>query len=67
MVAMKTLDLELSEPLAKALDLAAVEGGFHDARELIREAVRRYLESHSSALAQQFLREDIEWGLRGDD
>lgn len=64
---MKTLALELPDPLVKALELAAEEGGFHDSRELIREAVRRYLESHSSPLARQFLREDIEWGLRGDD
>lgn len=64
---MTTLDVELPEPLALALEVATKEGGFRDARDLVREAVRRYLESHSSVLTGQFLREDIEWGLRGND
>jgi len=33
--------------------------------ELVAEALRRYLESHSTRLAESFLREDVAWGLRG--
>jgi hypothetical protein len=32
---------------------------------LLAESLRRYLESHSPAIAEKFLREDIEWGLHG--
>ena len=33
--------------------------------ELLAEALRRYLESHSSRLAESFIREDVTWGLHG--
>jgi hypothetical protein len=31
------------------------------------EALRRYLDVHSEELAEEMIREDVEWGLRGDD
>jgi hypothetical protein len=31
----------------------------------LAEALRRYLESHSTRLAESFIREDVAWGLRG--
>ncbi|MEA1051593.1 CopG family transcriptional regulator [Lamprobacter modestohalophilus] len=34
---------------------------------LIVEAMRRYLDSHRELLAEQFIREDIDWGLHGQD
>ena len=42
-------------------------GWFRDLDELILEALRRYVESHSAELMEDFVREDVEWGLRGDD
>jgi Arc/MetJ-type ribon-helix-helix transcriptional regulator len=64
---MKTLALELPESLAIALDRAVEEGGFADAQELAREALRRYIESHSVNLQEEFIREDVAWGLKGND
>jgi hypothetical protein len=34
---------------------------------LLTEALRRYLESHSEALAETFVLEDVRWGLHGGD
>jgi len=34
---------------------------------LIAEAMRRYLESHQQTISEQFIREDIDWGLHGKD
>ena len=42
-------------------------GWFRDLDELILEALRRYVESHRAELMEEFVREDVEWGLRGDD
>jgi hypothetical protein len=39
------------------------EGWATDVNELLAEALRRYLESHSSQLSETFIREDVEWGL----
>jgi len=43
------------------------EGWAKDVNELLAEALRRYLESHSSQLSETFIREDVEWGLNGDE
>ena len=39
------------------------EGWAGDFDELLAEALRRYLESHSSRLVQSFIREDASWGV----
>lgn len=41
------------------------QGWVGDFNELLAEALRRYLESHSARLAESFIREDVAWGLRG--
>ncbi|HSS52070.1 MAG TPA: CopG family transcriptional regulator [Thermoanaerobaculia bacterium] len=41
-------------------------GWFRDLDELILEALRRYVDSHRAELMEDFVREDVEWGLRGD-
>ena len=41
------------------------QGWVGDFDELLAEALRRYLESHSSRLAESFIRKDVAWGLRG--
>lgn len=43
------------------------EGWVSNLDELLAEALRRYLESHSSDLTEALLREDVEWGLHGGD
>lgn len=31
------------------------------------EVLRRYLDAHRPELMEQFVREDVEWGLYGDE
>jgi len=33
----------------------------------IMESMRRYIESHQSTTTDDFIRDDIEWGLHGKD
>ena len=42
------------------------EGWATDVNELLAEALRRYLESHSSQLTETFIRDDVAWGLNGN-
>ncbi|WP_269454676.1 hypothetical protein [Methylomonas methanica] len=35
--------------------------------ELIAESMRSYLGSHREAMSEQFVREDVEWGLGYQD
>ena len=34
---------------------------------IVTESLRRYLESHDETLTEQFLRDDVEWALSGND
>jgi len=63
---MKTsIQAELPEQLVADARAFVEEGWAGDFDELLAEALRRYLESHSSRLAESFVREDVAWGLRG--
>ena len=47
---------------------AFVERGFGlGFNELLAEALRRYLESHPARLSESFVREDVTWGLHGEE
>ena len=42
-------------------------GWFRNLDELCAVALRRFLESHSEDLMEAFIRQDVEWGLMGDE
>ncbi len=63
---MKTaVQAELPEQLIADARAFVEQGWVGDFDELLAEALRRYLESHSSRLAESFIREDGAWGVRG--
>jgi Arc/MetJ-type ribon-helix-helix transcriptional regulator len=64
---MKIVQAELPEKLYNKLVFLVNEGWFRDEKELFLEAVRRYLETHNHEFMEQFIREDVEWGLHGKE
>jgi Arc/MetJ-type ribon-helix-helix transcriptional regulator len=57
---MKTaIQAELPEQLVADARAFVEEGWASNFDELLAEALRRYLESHSSRLAESFIKEDI--------
>ena len=63
---MKTaIQAELPQELVTQARAFVEQGWAGDFNELLAEALRRYLESHSSRLAESFIREDVSWGLHG--
>jgi hypothetical protein len=63
---MKTaIQAELPEELVAQARAFVEQGLVGDFNELLAEALRRYLESHSTRLTESFIREDVAWGLRG--
>ena len=64
---MKTLQAQIPEALYDRVNALVRDGWFRDPGEVLGEALRRFIESHQSSLAEKFVREDVEWGLRGDD
>ncbi len=60
---MKTaIQAELPQELVKQARAFVEQGWVGDFNELLAEALRRYLESHSSRLAESFIREDVSCG-----
>lgn len=63
---MKTaIQAELPEELVAEARAFVEQGLVGNFDELLAEALRRYLESHSTRLTESFIREDVAWGLRG--
>ena len=42
-------------------------GWFKNLDEVFLDALRRYLESHREELMEEFIQQDVEWGLSGDE
>ena len=42
-------------------------GWFKNLDEIVLDALVRFLESHQEELMEDFIHQDIEWGLKGDD
>jgi len=61
------IQAELPPELLAQAQAYVEEGWATDVNELLAEALRRYLESHSSQLSETFIREDLEWGLKGNE
>ncbi|MCL6475048.1 MAG: ribbon-helix-helix domain-containing protein [Firmicutes bacterium] len=59
----KTVQVQLPESLAHALEQMVHEGWFVSEEEAIREALREFVSSRLWQLAEQFLLEDIEWAV----
>ena len=53
--------------LARQIQEQIQAGWFPDMNSLVVEALRRYLETHRDELMERFIREDVLWGLQGDD
>jgi Arc/MetJ-type ribon-helix-helix transcriptional regulator len=64
---MKTVQTEVPEALYNKVVALISEGWFRDEQDLFSEAIRRLLDTHQSELMQKFIRDDIEWGLHGND
>lgn len=64
---MKTLQAEVPDKLYEQVKTLVEAGWFHNEKEIVTEALRRFLETHKPKLMENFIKEDIYWGLRGKD
>jgi Arc/MetJ-type ribon-helix-helix transcriptional regulator len=62
---MKTVEARISEQLDNQIDTLVERGWFRSRRDVVQEAIRRFLEAHRPELMERFIREDAEWGLHG--
>jgi Arc/MetJ-type ribon-helix-helix transcriptional regulator len=62
---MKSVEAKISKRLDRQIDALVEQGWFRSRDNVLQEALRRFLDAHRPELMDQFIREDIEWGLRG--
>jgi hypothetical protein len=62
-----TLKTQIPDQLWQQAQFMVQQGWAANMDEFIAESMRRYLESHTEPLSEQFLCEDLEWGLHGTD
>lgn len=62
-----TVKTEIPDQLWQQAQYMVERGWVANMDELITESVRRYLESHLEEMNERFIREDIDWGLHGQD
>jgi len=61
---MKTLAVELPEPMAREVEDAVRAGGFEDAAEVVRAALREFLAHHRFELLEKQQLQDVAWAVR---
>lgn len=64
---MATLKVELPEQLHERLRELVAQGWFSSETDIVQDAVRRFLEARAPEMMSRFIKEDVEWGLRGSD
>jgi len=64
---MRTIHTEVPEQLYNKVEVLVKEGWFRDEKDIFAEAIHRFLDTHQSELMEKFVRNDVEWGLHGND
>lgn len=64
---MTVIQAKLPPELTERARSYVQEGWAADFNELLAEALRRFLESHSSRVTETFVMEDVKWGLHGGE
>jgi Arc/MetJ-type ribon-helix-helix transcriptional regulator len=62
-----TIQTKVPVSLAAQAQKLVEAGWFRNLDELLQDALRRFLESHREDLMEEFIRQDVEWGLKGDE
>jgi Arc/MetJ-type ribon-helix-helix transcriptional regulator len=61
---MKALRIRIPEKLYRQMDALVKQGWFSDHQAVAELALRKFLNSYRPEVIEQFLHEDVQWGLR---
>lgn len=62
-----TVQIEIPIGLLTQAQRLVETGWFRSLDEVILDALRRFLEAHRVELMEEFIQQDVEWGLHGDE
>jgi Arc/MetJ-type ribon-helix-helix transcriptional regulator len=61
-----TIQITVPIQLRHQIHTLVAEGWFLDENDLLLEALRRFLDAHRPEVMESLIRDDAEWGLRGE-
>ncbi len=61
------MTIQLPDKLISQAQELAKAGWANNLDDLLADALRCYLESHSLTLSDKFIMDDVQWGLHGTD
>lgn len=61
---MKTIEATIPDQLDCEIEALVEKGWYASRHAVLREAISRFLAGHRPELMEEFVREDVEWGLR---
>ena len=61
------IETEVPAQLFAEMQSLVESGWFRSVDDVVLDALRRFLDAHREELMEGFLRQDVEWGLRGRD
>jgi hypothetical protein len=61
-----SIQADIPDRLGQQAAILIRDGWATDLDEMLTDVVRRYLSSHGAELNEAFIREDVEWGSRGE-
>jgi Arc/MetJ-type ribon-helix-helix transcriptional regulator len=61
------IETDIPDQLWKQAQNMVEQGWVNNMDSLITESMRRYIESHQQTTSETFIRDDVNWGLYGDD
>jgi hypothetical protein len=61
------IQAELPRELTARARSYVEEGWAADFNQLLADALRRFLESHTARVTESFVMSDVQWGLHGQD
>ncbi|MBI3753825.1 MAG: CopG family transcriptional regulator [Deltaproteobacteria bacterium] len=64
---MKSICAQLPDQVYQEVKSLIDKGWFKNEDDIILEALRRFLDIHKIELMENFVREDVEWGLHGKE
>jgi len=64
---MSLVQVEIPDFLLQQAQSLVQHGLVKNIQQLVEELLRRYVESHQETLNEQFIKDDIRWGLYGDE
>jgi Arc/MetJ-type ribon-helix-helix transcriptional regulator len=63
----KVVKTEIPIGLFEQVENLVEAGWFRSFDDVMLDALRRFLESHRAELMEEFIRQDVKWGLTGDE